>query len=142
MNPIVRNILAVITGIIVGSVVNMALISLGHAIIPLPEGADVSTIEKMKESVHLFGSEQFIFPFIAHALGTLAGAFAAAKLAATSKMRIALGIGVYFLIAGIYMCFLMPAPVWFMALDVLVAYIPMAYLGGKLAVGAVKNSAA
>ncbi|MGX7666764.1 hypothetical protein [Flavobacterium pedocola] len=140
MNPIVKNILAVVTGFVVGSVVNGALISLGHTVIPLPEGADVSTYEKMKESMHLFGSEQFIFPFLAHALGTLVGAFAAARLAATSKMRIAMGIGIFFLLGGITNCFLLPAPIWFIILDVVAAYIPMGYLGGKLGLGASGNS--
>ena len=135
MNPIVKNILAVVAGLLVGSLVNGGLIELGHMIVPLPEGADVSNFEKLKETMTLFGPEQFVFPFLAHALGTLVGAFTAAKLAAAAKMKIALGIGIFFLLGGIVNCFLLPAPVWFMALDVLAAYLPMAYFGGKLAIG-------
>ena len=40
---ILRNVLAVIVGILVGSVVNMALINLSSSIIPPPLGVDVTT---------------------------------------------------------------------------------------------------
>ena len=36
----IRNILAVITGILVGMIVNMGLIILGSSLIPIPEGFD------------------------------------------------------------------------------------------------------
>ena len=140
MNPTLRNVLAVIAGVILGSLVNGFLIEISGKVIPPPDGADVTTLEGLKASIHLFEPKHFVFPFLAHALGTLVGAFVAAKLAATHKMRIALGIGVLFLLGGIANCFMLPAPVWFMAVDVIVAYIPMGYLGGKLAIGAVKNS--
>ena len=47
-------------------------------------------------------------------------------------MKLAMVIGVFFLLGGIYASYLIPAPTWFMALDIIVAYIPMAYFGGKL----------
>lgn len=133
MNSIVKNILAVVIGLLVGSVVNGALISVSGSVIPPPNGADVTTVEGLKASIHLFEPKHFIFPFLAHALGTLTGAFLAARIAATRKMRFAIAIGVCFLIGGIANCIMLPAPVWFMALDVIAAYIPMAYVGGRLA---------
>ena len=133
MHPILRNILAVIAGIVVGSLVNMGLINISSSVIPLPEGVDMSTPEGLKAGVHLFEPKHFIFPFLAHALGTLTGAFVAAKLAANNKMKFALGLGVFFLIGGITAVYMIPAPMWFNILDLVVAYIPMAWLGGKLA---------
>lgn len=135
MNPIVRNILAVIAGLVVGSIVNMGLIMLGGKLIPPPAGADVSTMESLAASMHLFQGQHFIFPFLAHALGTLAGAMVAAGVAASSKMTLALIIGVAFLAGGIYSAFALPAPAWFIAADVLLAYLPMAWLGGRLMSG-------
>lgn len=140
MNPILRNVLAVLAGAILGSLVNGFLINISGKVIPPPNGADVTTLEGLKATIHLFEPKHFVFPFLAHALGTLVGAFVAAKLAATHKMRLAIGIGVLFLLGGIANCFMLPAPMWFMAVDVIAAYIPMAYLGGKLALGTVKNS--
>ncbi|MEO1262403.1 MAG: hypothetical protein AAFZ15_26590 [Bacteroidota bacterium] len=131
MHPIVKNILAVIAGLVVGSVVNIALVNLGPMVIPPPEGADITTMEGLKESMHLFKPMNFVFPFLGHALGTLAGAFVAAKIAATHKMKFAIGIGAFFLIGGIMMVRSIPGPAWFNILDIAAAYIPMGWLGGK-----------
>jgi uncharacterized membrane protein YqgA involved in biofilm formation len=133
MNKIVRNVLAVITGIILGSAVNMGIIMLQGYFIALPEGVDVTNTESLQSSMHLFGPKHFIFPFLAHAIGTLAGAYLSARIAASHKMNFALGIGIFFLIGGISMVFMMPAPVWFVILDLSVAYIPMGLLSGRLA---------
>jgi hypothetical protein len=132
MNPILRNILAVIAGIIAGSAVNMGLVMIGPAIIPPPEGADVTTMEGLKTSLYLLKPLHFIFPFLAHALGTLVGAWLAATIAASHKMKFALAIGVLFLIGGIINVFMLPSPVWFTVLDLVGAYIPMGWVGGKL----------
>ena len=134
MNPIIRNILAVIAGVVIGSAVNMGIITISGSIIPPPDGADVTTMEGLKESMHLFQPKHFILPFLAHALGTFAGAFLAALIATTHKMKFALGIGIFFLIGGIYMTFMLPSPTWFTILDLVGAYIPMAYFAGKLVV--------
>jgi hypothetical protein len=134
MNPIIKNILAVIAGIIVGSLVNMGIIMIGHSLIPPPEGIDVSTTEGLKEAMHLFQPNHFIFPFLAHAVGTFAGAFLAAFIAASHKMKFALLIGFLFLAGGISVVLRLPSPTWFTILDLAAAYIPMAYLGGKFAI--------
>ncbi len=135
MNPIARNTLAAIVGFVTGSVVNLGLVTIGMSVVPLPEGTDVSTMEAVRESMKLLAPVNFIFPFVAHALGTLTGAFVAARLAAGHHMKFAIGIGVGFLIGGIAMVFNCGGPVWFIASDLLLAYIPMAFLGGFLAVG-------
>jgi hypothetical protein len=135
MISIARNILAVIAGLVIGSVVNLGLVNLGMAVVPLPEGADISTMEGVRESMERFTPVNFLFPFLAHALGTLAGAFVAAKLAASHRMAFAIVIGVFFLIGGITMVVLCGGPVWFIAADLLLAYLPLAFLGGILAGG-------
>jgi hypothetical protein len=139
MNSILRNILAFITGAIVGSVVNMGIINISGSIIPPPEGTDVTTMEGLKSAIHLFEPQHFIFPFLAHALGTLAGAFLAALIAVTHKMKFAMAIGLFFLIGGIVNVFLLPSPLWFIILDLAVAYLPMAWLGEKLTYGVFKK---
>ena len=133
MNKIVRNVLAVIMGIILGSAVNMGIINLQGYFIALPEGDDVTNTESLQSSMHLFGPKHFIFPFLAHAIGTLVGAYLSARIAASHKMKFALGIGIFFLIGGISMVFLIPSPIWFAILDLSVAYIPMGWLSGRLA---------
>ncbi|MEZ4779642.1 MAG: hypothetical protein R2786_09705 [Flavobacteriaceae bacterium] len=134
MNPTLQNILGVIAGILVGGIVNMAIVSFGPSIIPPPEGVDTTTMEGLQAGIHLFEPKHFITPFLAHALGALVGAFTAAKIAVSRKMRFALILGVFFLLGGIMAVYMLPeAPIWFSVLDLVLAYIPMGYLGGKLA---------
>jgi hypothetical protein len=133
MNPTLKNVLAVIAGIIIGSIVNMGIIMISGSIIPPPEGGDITTLEGLKATMHLFEPKHFIFPFLAHALGTLVGAFVATKIAASRKQFMALLIGVFFLIGGAINISMLDGPMWFNGLDLLIAYIPMAYLGWMLA---------
>ncbi|MGV3459494.1 MAG: hypothetical protein ACO1N9_03450 [Flavobacterium sp.] len=133
MNPIVRNILAVLAGLILGCLLNIGILDVGENIIPSPGIICESRDELLKSDLHLFEPKHFIMPFLAHALGTLAGAFIAAKLAVGNKMRAAFIIGICFLVGGIINVVSLPSPMWFTLLDVLVAYLPMAFLGGKLA---------
>lgn len=140
MNPLIRNVLAVVAGFVVGSVVNMGLVTVSGSIIPPPAGADVTTAEGLKASMHLFQPRHFLFPFLAHALGTLVGATVAALLAVSYKRRLALVIGVLFLAGGVTAVSMLPSPMWFNVVDLVGAYLPMAWLGGML--GARKATAA
>jgi len=133
MHPIARNILALVLGAVLGGMVNMGIIMMSGDIIPPPNGADTTTMEGLKASMHLFEFKHFIFPFLAHALGTFVGAYLAARIAATYKMVFALIIGFLFLGGGITNVYLLPSPLWFSITDLTLAYIPMAYLGARLA---------
>lgn len=133
MNPILKNIIAVIAGFLCGSLVNGGIIMVSGSVIPPPDGADVTTMEGLKASMHLFEPKHFLMPFLAHALGAFTGAFLAAKIAASHQMKFALLIGILFLAGGITNVILLPSPLWFSILDIAVAYIPMAYLAYKLA---------
>ena len=115
MNPIVRNILAVIAGMLLGGVVNMGLIQISGSVIPPPAGADMTTAEGIKAALPLLEPKHFIFPFLAHALGTLVGAFIAAKIGATRRLMLAMIVGFVSLAGGIAAIFMIPAPTWFMA---------------------------
>ena len=134
MNTTIRNIVAVIVGLIVGSGVNMGLILLGPSIIPPPPGVDVSDPESISASMHLFETKHYVFPFVAHALGTLAGAVAAFLVAASHRVQIAYIIGAAFFAGGAAASFMIPAPKWFVIVDLVFAYFPMAWIGKELAV--------
>ena len=47
-------------------------------------------------------------------------------------MKFSLGIGVLFLIGGITVNYMLPGPIWFAIVDIVLAYIPMAWIGGKI----------
>ena len=132
MNPILKNILAVVIGVFIGGALNMIIIMMSGSVIPPPEGADLKTMEVLKAAMHLMQPKHFLMPFLAHALGTLLGAYLAALIATKHKMRYALGIGIWFLIGGIINIFMLPSPIWFTAVDLILAYLPMAYIAGKM----------
>lgn len=123
-----RTITAFIVGTLVGGLVNMALVMVSPMVIPPPEGVDVNKAESLAASMHLFSARHFIFPFLAHALGTFVGALVGYLLAARYQTAVAGAIGGLFLCGGIAACFMIPAPAWFMAVDLAFAYVPMAGL--------------
>lgn len=132
MNPVLRNIIAVLVGLVVGSLVNMGIIMISGSVIPPPEGADVTTSEGLKAAMHLFQPKHFIMPFLAHALGTFVGALLAALIAANRKLLFAMVIGIFFLAGGVANVLMLPSPIWFTVIDLAGAYLPMAYFAAKL----------
>ena len=133
MNPTLKNILAVITGIIVGAIVNMGILWLLADLIPPPEGVNINDLESLKENMSRFEPKHYLSPFLAHALGTLVGAFTCARIAAKHKARMTYIVGAFFLLGGLSNIIMLPSPTWFIVLDLVLAYIPMAWLGARLA---------
>lgn len=133
MHPILKNTLAVILGLLIGGTVNSLLVMNSAALIPPPDGADLTTMEGLEAAMALMQPKHFLIPFLAHALGTLVGAFITAKIAASFAKDLALLIGLMFFVGGTFMVMSLPAPLWFNVTDLLLAYFPMALLGAKLA---------
>ena len=133
MHPIFKNISAVVLGWLVGSSLNMGLIQTGLYIFPI-SGIDPNDMDAFAEVMPTLEFEYFIFPFLAHALGTLVGAIMASMIAESKKMKFALYIGGLFLIGGIAVNYMLAGPTWFAVADIVLAYIPMAWLGGKIGV--------
>ena len=125
---VLRNVLAILAGIVIGGTINMAVLTLGVSLIPPPPGVDVTNPESLAKAMHLFVPRHFVAPFLAHALGTLAGALIAYLVAATHRARMAYAIAVVFLLGGVAATFMIPAPGWYVAIDLLAAYLPMAWL--------------
>jgi hypothetical protein len=116
MPIIIRNILAFLLGLVLGSFVNMGIILISNFIIPAP-------------AMKLMQPKHFIMPFLAHALGTLSGALLCSALAASFRFYMVMLIASLFFVGGIYMVMLLPSPLWFNLTDLILAYFPMAYLG-------------
>jgi len=132
LSAILKNVLAVIIGIAVMMFVNSSLIQASTSIIPPPEGVDPMDIESIKANFDKFTPQHYFVPFLAHALGTIAGVVIGCLIAASHKFKIAMGLCIVHLIGGIAAAFMIPAPVWFIVADLALAYIPMAWLGAKL----------
>lgn len=134
MNSTLKNILATVAGVVGGSLVNIGLVNLNGVLIPFPEGVDVSTMETLAASMPLFEPIHFLMPWLGHALGTLVGAFIAARFAASHPKLFGGVVGGFFLAGGIASTTMLPAPAWFIAADLILAYIPMAWLGVRFGI--------
>jgi len=131
---LLQNLIAVVIGFVGGSLVNLAIIVWISPLIPLPEGVDPNSMESIKANIDKFGAQNFIAPFAAHALGTLCGAFLAACLAKNRKLALSFVIGLLNLLGGIAAIMMIGGPIWFMIVDLGVAYLPMAAGGGLLGI--------
>jgi len=126
----------ILVGALVGATLNMGVILAGSKLMPAPPGVDVNDPASINAHIHEYSVLQLLVPFLAHALGTLAGAFLAARFNRGTGLGLlaAQVVGALFLFGGISMVVMIPnAPLWFDALDLLVAYVPMALLGYALA---------
>jgi hypothetical protein len=133
MKIIIRNLLAALLGVVFGGAVNMKILEFGSLLIPPPSGTNLMTTEGLNAAMHLMEPKHFIMPFLAHAVGVFVGAIIAAFIAPSQKMQFALGIGIFFLLGGISMVVMLPSsPLWFSVLDIVGAYLPAAYLAGKM----------
>lgn len=128
-----RSILLSILGLILGALSNGFIVQLGAQVVEAPKGLDLSTEQGLAKAMPLMGVEHFIFPFLAHALGTLIGAYFVTRVRVDKPLIHSLAIGFAFLAGGVMMVVMLPqTPLWFILLDLLVAYLPMAYLGYRL----------
>ena len=131
MNSILRNALAVIAGFFIGCFVNGGIISFYPSLFPLPEEV---LAWGLVGNTHLLELPHFISIFLAHGLGTLVEAFLAAKIAVSKQLFLSMTVGVLFLLAGIAVnAWLNFSPLSFSIIDITLAYIPMAWIGWKLA---------
>jgi len=134
MNPILKNVLVFIAAAAIGGFINAKIIEYSGSIVPLPEGVDPENVDSIRENIHRYSVPNLLMPFLAHALGTLVGAFLVAKFAVSHQLKLALGIGALFIIGGIIMIYLIPeTPIWLIILDLVGAYFLMGWLGWKLA---------
>lgn len=128
MPHLLRTALALVAGLVTGSVVNMAIVVVGSSLVSPPAGGDTTTVEGLRTSMHLLEPKHFVVPFLAHALGTFAGALAGSLLAGSHRALVAYVIGAFFLLGGVAASMMIPAPAWFKVLDLVGAYLPMAWL--------------
>jgi hypothetical protein len=129
---IVKGILSILCGIVAGSIVNASIILLAFAVLRAPDGINLFDAESFKANADKFTAANFVGTWLAHLLGTLVGAFVAAKIAPVRKMIFAIAVGVWFLFGGLYAATLVQAPIWYLVAD-LALYIPVAIFARKLA---------
>jgi hypothetical protein len=128
-HPILRNAIGIITGILIGGSVNMAIIMSSSAIIPPPTGANLTTEAGLIAAMPLMKPIHFLMPFLAHAFGTFVGALIASLIAKSKQFILSMVIGLQFFIGGAMMVYQLPSPLWFNITDLVGAYFPFALFG-------------
>jgi hypothetical protein len=128
-----KSILLSVAGLLIGVITNGVIVQIGSQIVKAPKGLDLSTEQGLAKAMPLMGAEHFVFPFLAHAIGTLVGAYFVSRMKVNRALLNAMAIGFAFLAGGVMMVLTLPGtPWWFVATDLVLAYLPMAYLGYKL----------
>lgn len=125
-------LLAVFAGLFTGGIATSALVAIGPLLIPPPAGVDMTTPEGIRSAMLQLEPRHFLFPWLAHAGGTFIGALVADRLAPERSLLPPLSVGAFFLLGGISMVVLVGGPLWFIALDLGFAFLPLAWLAARL----------
>jgi hypothetical protein len=128
-----RNIISVITGLIVASVLIAVVTSVSHQIYSPPSDFNFRDKEALKELMNTLPKGALLFVILAHAVGSFGGGLTTSFIATKNRTQFTLITGGIILLMGIANLYMIPHPIWFMIADVLV-YLPFAYLGGLLAI--------
>ncbi len=125
MKNFLRNFVGLLGGVTLGAAVNGGIIALQPYLLSLPQGVDPNNIDSLMKAIGDFQWHHFVMPFVAHALGTFSGAYFAVRVTRQRPLFKAMAISVIFLLGGIQMVQLLPAPLWFEIVDLTLAYLPM-----------------
>ena len=130
---IFKRTLIIFVSIFSGAMLNSTIIQLSNKIIAPPKGFDLKTLEGLQAAMPHMEPKHFLFPFLAHALGTLLSAVMIARFLRSQQLIFSMMAGILFLMGGVSMVIMLPnTPIWFVLVDIIGAYIPMAYLGYKI----------
>lgn len=127
----VRRILAVIAGIIVGSIGIWLMERLGHSLYPFPADLKLDDIEGFKAYVDNLPFMGKFIVILGYALGALLSGFVATKVVGNNKPTAAMICGIIFLFFTLYNMVLLPTPAWFWVLGI--AVWGLVLVGYKLA---------
>ncbi len=127
-----KRIGAVVAGLLAGFLVVGLIEGVSSWIYPPPQGLDFSDREALRAFVAGLPLGAFALVLVAHLAGPFAGAFTCGVIVRDPWLTGSLIIGGVFLLGGLVNLFLLPHPVWFAILDVLL-YLPAAVAGGAVA---------
>lgn len=127
-----RTVLAVVLGLVMGGMVVFAIEVVGHLIHPPPADLDTGDREAMKRYVEQLPPAAFLFVLLAYAAGSFAGGWVAARVARRAPLVHAVIVGALLLAAGIMNVVMIPHPLWFTFAS-LAVFLPAALAGAWLA---------
>ncbi|WP_159476221.1 hypothetical protein [Chryseobacterium sp. 18068] len=122
----VRKILAVFAGVIVASICIWAIETLNHMMYPYPDGMKPNDMEGFKSYVETLPFLGKFMVIVGYAVGALVSGFIATKISKDGKPTAAIICGIVFLVFTIYNMTVLPTPIWFWILGILVWILVLA----------------
>ena len=108
----IRNICAVLIGLVAGMAVNMLIGMSALLLYPMPEGVRFDDAEAMPAYFESLPVTAFLIVMLAHLGQAFVGGWIAAIISRKNPMLVAMVIGVLSMLAGLYNLSTMPAPAW------------------------------
>jgi hypothetical protein len=125
MNPVLRNALSVIAGLLAGGVVTMVIEMLGMMIYPPPP--DLEPAELMKQ----IPVGALLMVELAYASGSVMAGIVVGQLGVAKHPVLAVIVGMVLTAWGIVNLVMLPHPTWFAVLSTL-TFVPLAVHGSRL----------
>ena len=126
-----RNILALITGIVVNIGFNLVLTSVSGVLYPPPAMMDLNDTEAFARYVASLPAEAIVLVLFGHLGGAFSGAWVAARLSSSTPMTWALWVGVIAMVGGVINLLMNQHPAWMWA--EVPFYVVAGWLGGLAA---------
>lgn len=132
MRPILRSVLAVLAGVAVAAIVVAIVEAISTLVYRAPPGLNLADAAAMREFIRDLPAGAFVFVLVGWALGTLTGAWTAARIANRSHLVHGNIIGTLLLGTGVANMLMLPHPAWVWVIGV-IAFVACGYAGGRLA---------
>ena len=129
-----RKILAVVAGIIAGSLTVFLLEAIGHLIVPPPPAMDATNLESIRAAMSQMPLSTFVLVLVAWCGGSFVGGLVAAAIARSSGRACALAVAGLIVLSGIISMIMIPHPIWFWIAGIVLPF-PCALAGARLAPG-------
>lgn len=140
-NPAVRNVLAVLAGVVAAMLAIGGVEAIGHALFPPPPGLDLARAEDQARLMAVIPLEAKIAVVAAWFLGALVGA--AAAIAIARRVLPAWIVGVAIASLGLWTTQIFPHPDWMLASAVVLPLVAVLaakrLMAGRLATGQARD---
>lgn len=107
-----RNVAGVVAGILLGSVSNMALISLHTVLFPMPPGTTPDDPEAFKAYIASLPVAAFVIPFLAHFSQVVVGGLVASKVGKAAPWKQVGVIGALTILGSVLTNLSIQPPAW------------------------------
>ena len=125
-----RTIVAILLGIVLGTLAIALVEQIGHQVYPPPEGLDLNDPTAVAELIASAPVGALLFVLAAWVIGATVGGWLSVRLGGAVP-RSPFVVGLVLLAFGLANMLMIPHPTWFFILGVIV-FLPAALLGGRL----------